>query len=44
MTFVAVVEGDAGGWHVDRGALTEVIHARWTEVEAELTALVKAAG
>ncbi|WP_448317589.1 hypothetical protein [Streptomyces sp. CO7] len=38
MTFMAVVEGDAGGWHVDRVALTEVIHARWTEVEIDSTA------
>ncbi|MFG2369637.1 hypothetical protein ACGFY3_50160 [Streptomyces mirabilis] len=32
MTFLAVVEGDAGGWHVDRDALTEAIRARWAEV------------
>ncbi|MFF7474262.1 hypothetical protein [Streptomyces sp. NPDC008092] len=31
MTFVAVVEGDAGGWHVDRDALTGAIRARWPE-------------
>ncbi|MFC8509541.1 hypothetical protein ACFU3J_06640 [Streptomyces sp. NPDC057411] len=35
MTFVVVVEGDAGGWHVDRSALTEVIRNRWTEVEID---------
>ncbi|MFF3966398.1 hypothetical protein ACFYZI_33200 [Streptomyces griseorubiginosus] len=35
MTFLAVVEGDAGGWHVDRDALTEVIRARWAEVETD---------
>ncbi|MEI7034666.1 hypothetical protein [Streptomyces pratensis] len=35
MTFVVVVEGEAGGWHVDRGALTEVVRARWTEVEID---------
>ncbi|GGY38690.1 hypothetical protein GCM10010363_19400 [Streptomyces omiyaensis] len=33
MTFAAVGEGGAGGWHVDRGALTAVICARWTEAE-----------
>ncbi|WAE64253.1 hypothetical protein OUQ49_00130 [Streptomyces cavourensis] len=38
MTFLVVVEGDAGGWHVDRGALTEVIRARWTEVEIDASA------
>ncbi|MGW2952058.1 hypothetical protein [Streptomyces eurythermus] len=32
MTFLAVVEGDADGWHVDRYALTEAIRARWEEV------------
>lgn len=32
MTFLAVVEGDAGGWRVDRDALTEAIRARWAEV------------
>ncbi|MEV2211330.1 hypothetical protein AB0H86_07620 [Streptomyces sp. NPDC050997] len=35
MTFLAVVEGDAGGWHVDRDALTEAIRARWAEVEID---------
>ncbi|MEU6622011.1 hypothetical protein ABZ926_14735 [Streptomyces litmocidini] len=38
MTFVVVVEGDAGGWHVDRGALTEVIRDRWTEAEIDSSA------
>ncbi|MFI0990285.1 hypothetical protein [Streptomyces exfoliatus] len=38
MTFLAVVEGDAGGWHVDRRALTEVIRARWAEVRIESSA------
>ncbi|MGA6171781.1 hypothetical protein ACPEIF_16230 [Streptomyces sp. NPDC012600] len=38
MTFVAVVEGDAGGWHVDRCALTEAIRARWPEVEVDSSA------
>lgn len=38
MTFVAVVKGDAGGWHVDRGAPTEAIHARWPGVEIESSA------
>ncbi|MGW6007935.1 hypothetical protein [Streptomyces sp. NPDC055210] len=32
MTFLAVVEGEADGWHVDRDALTEAILARWAEV------------
>ncbi|MFJ3663244.1 hypothetical protein ACIPPM_22575 [Streptomyces sp. NPDC090119] len=35
MTFLAVVEGDAGGWLVDRGALTEAIRSRWTQVETD---------
>ncbi|MFE2537075.1 hypothetical protein [Streptomyces sp. NPDC059371] len=35
MTFLAVVEGDAGGWHIDRGALTDAIRARWSEVEID---------
>ncbi|KAB2589699.1 hypothetical protein [Streptomyces arboris] len=38
MTFVVVVEGEAGGWSVDRGALTEVIRARWTGVEIDSSA------
>ncbi|MFF7257335.1 hypothetical protein [Streptomyces microflavus] len=38
MTFVVVVEGEAGGWYVDRGALTEVICARWTEVGIDSSA------
>lgn len=29
MTFLAVVEGDAGGWRIDWNALTEAIRARW---------------
>ncbi|MET8670022.1 hypothetical protein ABZV87_37500 [Streptomyces tendae] len=35
MTFLVVVEGDAGGWRVDRDALTEAIRARWSEVEID---------
>ncbi|MGW5327073.1 hypothetical protein [Streptomyces sp. NPDC004014] len=35
MTFLVVVEGDAGGWCVDRDALTEAIRARWPEVEID---------
>ncbi|OEJ94847.1 hypothetical protein [Streptomyces thermolilacinus] len=35
MTFLAVVEGDEGGWHADRDALTEAIRARWAEVETD---------
>ncbi|MEV4680523.1 hypothetical protein [Streptomyces kurssanovii] len=38
MTFLAVVEGDAGGWHVDRRALTEAIRARWAEVGIDSSA------
>ncbi|WP_176710364.1 hypothetical protein [Streptomyces sp. Wb2n-11] len=30
---MAVVKGDAGGWSVERGALTKVIRSRWAEVE-----------
>ncbi|MEU2600550.1 hypothetical protein [Streptomyces hirsutus] len=32
MTFLAVVEGDTGGWRIDRDALTDAIRARWSEV------------
>ncbi|MFJ6118888.1 hypothetical protein ACWGJX_14715 [Streptomyces sp. NPDC054775] len=35
MTFLAVVEGDADGWRVDRDALTDAIRARWSEVEID---------
>ncbi|MFE5191109.1 hypothetical protein [Streptomyces sp. NPDC056628] len=35
MTFLAVVEGDAGGWRIDRDALTDAIRARWSEVEID---------
>ncbi|NGO86873.1 hypothetical protein [Streptomyces sp. 196(2019)] len=38
MTFLVVVEGDAGGWRVDRGVLSDVIRARWTEVEIDTSA------
>lgn len=38
MTFMVVVEGDAGGWHIDRGALTEAIRARWAEVAIDSSA------
>lgn len=37
MTFLAVVEGDAGGWRIDRDALTDAIHARWAGVEVDST-------
>ncbi|MFD9099012.1 hypothetical protein [Streptomyces collinus] len=33
MGFLAVVEGDAGGWRMDRDALTDTIRARWSGVE-----------
>jgi hypothetical protein len=32
MTFLVVLEGDAGGWRVDEDALTEAILDRWTDV------------
>ncbi|MGW1412446.1 hypothetical protein [Streptomyces sp. NPDC002403] len=32
---MAVVEGDAGGWRIDRGALTDAIRARWSEAEID---------
>ncbi|WP_413755207.1 hypothetical protein [Streptomyces sp. MMBL 11-3] len=35
MTFLAVVDGDAGGWHVDRDALTDAIRVRWADVAIE---------
>ncbi|WP_406841517.1 hypothetical protein ACICHK_41615 (plasmid) [Streptomyces sp. AHU1] len=35
MTFLVVVEGDAGGWCVDRDALTDAIRARWPAVEID---------
>ncbi|MET8138600.1 hypothetical protein ABZV24_43255 [Streptomyces sp. NPDC005251] len=35
MTFLAVVEGDAGGWRIDRDALTNAIRARWPGVEID---------
>ncbi|MFE0424786.1 hypothetical protein [Streptomyces sp. NPDC058953] len=38
MKFMVVVEGDAGGWHVDRAALTEAIRARWTDVQIDASA------
>ncbi|MFJ8938444.1 hypothetical protein ACIRL0_22430 [Streptomyces sp. NPDC102365] len=37
MTFLAVVEGDAGGWRIDRDGLTEAIRARWSGVEIDST-------
>lgn len=35
MTFLAVVEGDALGWRIDRNALTDAIRARWSGVEID---------
>lgn len=35
MTFLAVVEGDAGGWRIDRDGLTEAIRAWWSRVEID---------
>ncbi|WEH16613.1 hypothetical protein [Streptomyces sp. VNUA24] len=37
MTFLAVIEGDAGGWRIDRDALTDAIRARWSGVEIDST-------
>ncbi|SHH62957.1 hypothetical protein [Streptomyces sp. 3214.6] len=37
MTFLVLVEGDAGGWRVDREALSEAICARWAAVEIDST-------
>ncbi|MEU3342397.1 hypothetical protein [Streptomyces sp. NPDC006668] len=37
MTFLAVVEGDAGGGRIDRDGLTAAIRARWAGVEADST-------
>ncbi|MEW2401292.1 hypothetical protein [Streptomyces sp. NPDC046862] len=35
MTFLAVVEGDGGGWRIDRDGLTDAIRARWSGVEID---------
>ncbi|WP_437100041.1 hypothetical protein [Streptomyces sp. enrichment culture] len=35
MTFLAVVEGDAGGWRIDPDALTDAIRARWSGAEID---------
>ncbi|MFI1929944.1 hypothetical protein [Streptomyces sp. NPDC020330] len=32
MTFLVVVEGDAGGWGIDRDALSDEIRSRWADV------------
>ncbi|WP_125264479.1 hypothetical protein [Streptomyces alboflavus] len=37
MTFLAVVEGDAGGWRIDQDVLAAAIRARWGEVEIDST-------
>jgi len=37
MTFLVVVEGDVGGWRIDRDALTDAIRARWPRVEIDST-------
>ncbi len=37
MTFLVLVEGDAGGWRVDREALTKAIRTRWADVEVHWT-------
>lgn len=37
MTFLVVVESDAGGWRVDRDGLTQAICARWTEADIDST-------
>jgi hypothetical protein len=35
VTFLAIVEGDVGGWRIDRDALTDAIRARWSGVEID---------
>lgn len=35
--FLVLVDGEAGGWRVDREALTEAIRARWSDVEVDST-------
>ncbi|MGW6218217.1 hypothetical protein [Streptomyces sp. NPDC055109] len=37
MTFLVVIEGDAGGWRIDRDALTDAIRARWSGLEIDST-------
>ncbi|WP_017582351.1 hypothetical protein [Nocardiopsis valliformis] len=37
MTFLVFVEGDTGGWRVDRKSLTEAVSARWPEVGIDST-------
>jgi hypothetical protein len=37
MTFLVVVEGDAGGWRIDKDALTDAIRARRFGVEIDST-------
>ncbi|MFJ1722412.1 hypothetical protein ACIPDW_12990 [Streptomyces sp. NPDC087290] len=36
-TFMVLVEGEAGGWRVDREALTAAIRGRWADVEIDPT-------
>ncbi|MET8956810.1 hypothetical protein [Streptomyces sp. NPDC004533] len=36
-TFMVMVDGDAGGWQVDRDALTAAIRAGWAGVEIDAT-------
>ncbi|MER5895423.1 hypothetical protein [Streptomyces sp. NPDC001876] len=35
--FLVLVDGEAGGWRVDREALTAAIRARWSSVEVDST-------
>ncbi|MER8031588.1 hypothetical protein ABTZ78_21780 [Streptomyces bauhiniae] len=37
MTFLAVVEGDAGGWRICRDGLIDAIRARWSGAEIDST-------
>lgn len=37
MTYIVVVEGEAGGWCIDPKELTAAICARWTDVEIDPT-------
>ncbi|MFD5057910.1 hypothetical protein [Streptomyces sp. NPDC058394] len=35
--FLVLIDGEAGGWRVDREALTAAIRARWSDVEVDST-------
>ncbi|WP_329234069.1 hypothetical protein OG488_29460 [Streptomyces sp. NBC_01460] len=42
--FLVLVDGEAGGWRVDREALTAAIRARWSDVEVDSTHRSEARG